>query len=433
MHEWFKYLFQELWPSTLAFSLQIVLAEMMFVHGQPKRSHPALRIVFGLLFYLLLCWSFPRFTSESYLWYPTPLTLIRFGLSILLLWFILNVSFKCVLMIALVSYAVQHLAYNLGDFMTQITGLERFSLPYYLVTFALFAFVYAVSYVVIVRRFNKNAEIYFENRICFLLAAGTIVLMFLRQTMHMTGILNDYELATLFAMISVVLLLFIQFGLLRQGRISEEKRIIEELLRAEENRRTMRQENIDIINMKCHDLRYHLDEYSRANAGSEHAQFFEEVAKSIDIYDNTPDTGIPALNALFAEKLLYCNANGIDVSYIIDKAAIERMSASDLYSLFGNAIDNAIQSVEKEAPEKRTVSISAQLRSGFGQVLFANYCANQPQMRDGLPVSSKDSTQHGFGLRSIRYIVEKYGGNMLVDYRDHIFTLSILLPQQDAK
>lgn len=417
----------------LSFSLQIILAEMMFMYGQPKRSHPALRIVFGLLFYLLLCWTMPRYTEVNYRWYPTVLTLLRFGLSILLLCFILNTSFKCVLFISLVSYAVQHLAYNLGNFVALVTGLERLSLTYYIVTFALFVGVYAVAYVFIVRRFNKNENVYLQSRICFVLAVFTLLLVFLRDTMHLWGVLTDYELAILFTMVSVVLTLFIQFSVLRQGRITEEKRIIEELLRAEESRRTMQQENIDIINMKCHDLRYHLDEYRRANAGSEHAQFFEEVANSIAIYDNTPDTGIPALNALFAEKLLYCSANKIEVSYIIDKAAIERMSASDIYSLFGNAIDNAIQSVEKEAPEKRTISISAQRRDGFGQVLFANYCAAQPQMRDGLPVSSKDNTQHGFGLRSIRYIVEKYAGSMLIDYRDHIFTLSILLPLSAAE
>ena len=160
MRELIEYLFQDLWPMYLSFSLQIILAEMMFMYGQPKRSHPALSIVFGLLFYLLLCWTMPRYTEVNYRWYPTVLTLLRFGLSILLLCFILNTSFKCVLFISLVSYAVQHLAYNLGNFVALVTGLERLSLTYYIVTFALFVGVYAVAYVFIVRRFNKNENVY---------------------------------------------------------------------------------------------------------------------------------------------------------------------------------------------------------------------------------------------------------------------------------
>lgn len=412
----------DVWPFHMFFTVQLLIVEMLFVAGQPKRSHPALRIVFGVAFYLLLAWFHPYVGSVLVR------VLFIFGWSILLLWFLLDVPFKLSLFVALVSYALQNLAYSLGDFITSLTGLTSGTLAFYLTAAAVFVLVYAVGYFCIIQRFNKDSDIYINNLSCFLLAFATLIVVLGKNLIYGFNILTDYQLLVLFTIISVILIFVIQFSTLRQGRITEEKHIIEELLRVEESRRVMQQENIDIINMKCHDLRYHLDEYRRANAGSEHAQFFEEVANSIEIYDNMPDTGIPALNALFAEKLLYCNANGIDVSYIIDKAAIEQMSASDLYSLFGNAIDNAIQSVEKEEPEKRTISISAQVKGGCGQVLFANYCAEQPQMRDGLPVSSKDNTRHGFGLRSIRYIVEKYGGSMLIDYRDHIFTLSILLP-----
>ena len=54
-------------------------------------------------------------------------------------------------------------------------------------------------------------------------------------------------------------------------------------------------------------------------------------------------------------------------------------------------------------------------------------------MRDGLPVSSKDSALHGFGVRSIRYIVEKYRGNLVIDWKESMFTLSILLPLPEEK
>ena len=266
-----------------------------------------------------------------------------------------------------------------------------------------------------------------------LLAAVTILTVFSKNLVYGLHVLTDYELLVFFNMLSVVLVLFIQFSTLRQGRISEEKHIIEQLLQAEEKSRAMRQENIDIINMKCHDLRYHLDEYRKSVADDKHDQFFAEVAKSIGIYDNTPDTGNGALNALFAEKLLYCEANGITVSYIIDAAAIEQMSTSDIYSLFGNAFDNAIESAEKAEREKRIISISAQKKGGFGQIVFSNYCAEKPLMRDGLPVSSKDSALHGFGVRSIRYIVEKYRGNLVIDWKESMFTLSILLPLPEEK
>ena len=417
----------DIWPFHMFFAVQIVLAEMLFVCGQPKRSRFALRLVFGLLFYLLLAWFHP------YYWNTLVRVLFIFGWSMLLVWFLLDVPFKRVLFIGLVSYALQNLSFNLGDFVTSVIGIDRGPLSFYLIAGSLFTLVYALAYFLIVQRFNKNSDLYINNVSMLLLAAVTILTVFSKNLVYGLHVLTDYELLVFFNMLSVVLVLFIQFSTLRQGRISEEKHIIEQLLQAEEKSRAMRQENIDIINMKCHDLRYHLDEYRKSVADDKHNQFFAEVAKSIGIYDNTPDTGNGALNALFAEKLLYCEANGITVSYIIDAAAIEQMSTSDIYSLFGNAFDNAIESAEKAEREKRIISISAQKKGGFGQIVFSNYCAEKPLMRDGLPVSSKDSALHGFGVRSIRYIVEKYRGNLVIDWKESMFTLSILLPLPEEK
>ncbi len=145
-----------------------------------------------------------------------------------------------------------------------------------------------------------------------------------------------------------------------------------------------------------------------------------------------PDTGNSALNVLLAEKLIYCNANDITVSYIIDASVINMMSSSDICSLFGNALDNAIQSVRREDKEKRIISISARRHGGMGQIIIENYCAEKPEMKNGLPLTSGDETIHGFGTRSIRYIAEKYGGNMVIDYSDSMFTLSVFLPVKDS-
>ncbi len=420
-----KYFFAEIWSFHMFFAVQIVLAEMLFVVGQPKRSRPALRITFGLFFYFLLCWFHP------YRWNVLIRVLCIFGWSVLLLCFVLDVPFKRTLFIALVAYALQNLAFNLGDFVTSLVGLSLGELAHYLVSAAVFTLVYGAGYLLIVKRFNKNSDIYINNLSCFLLAFSTLIVVFGKNLLYGLGFLTDYQLLVLFTTISVALVLIIQFGALHKSRTEEEKRIIEQLLLAEENRRAMRQENIDIINMKCHDLRYHLDEYRKVNLEEKHADFFAEVAESICIYENTPDTGNSALNALFAEKLLYCNANDITVSYIIDAAALGRMNASDISSLFGNALDNAIQCVEREEKEKRIISVSVKRKGDMGQIFISNYCAEKPTMRDGLPVSSKDCNTHGFGLRSIRYIVEKYSGNMLIDYRDRMFTLSILLPAKE--
>lgn len=58
-----------------------------------------------------------------------------------------------------------------------------------------------------------------------------------------------------------------------------------------------------------------------------------------------------------------------------------------------------------------------------------NYCEEKPEFRNGLPVSTKkDKNYHGFGLKSIQYTAEKYGGGVVCQNPDNYFVLQILLP-----
>ena len=60
-----------------------------------------------------------------------------------------------------------------------------------------------------------------------------------------------------------------------------------------------------------------------------------------------------------------------------------------------------------------------------------NRCSHEPQFQDGLPVTSQeDKSAHGFGMKSIRYLVEKYCGELSIQARDGKFCLDILFPAQ---
>ena len=51
------------------------------------------------------------------------------------------------------------------------------------------------------------------------------------------------------------------------------------------------------------------------------------------------------------------------------------------------------------------------------------------EFEEGLPRTTKDvSNYHGFGIKSIKYIVEKYAGTVSVSVEQGIFDLKILFP-----
>ena len=113
-----------------------------------------------------------------------------------------------------------------------------------------------------------------------------------------------------------------------------------------------------------------------------------------------------------------------------DGAGLEAMQPSDVWSLLGNALDNAIESCAQEGdPQKRIVFLNIGAKDGLLRMRVENYCSRPVRFEEGLPVTTKaDRQNHGIGVRSIRYIAQKYGGNAVFSAEDGFFRLSVLIP-----
>ena len=124
-------------------------------------------------------------------------------------------------------------------------------------------------------------------------------------------------------------------------------------------------------------------------------------------------------------------AVGIILNCMADGACLDFMDAVDIYTIFGNALDNAIESVSKlEDPEQRMISVMVFSRADLIFLQVENFCASQPVYNGELPATSKEEEAgyHGFGLKSIRYTAEKYGGFLMIQNEDNIFLFRVTIP-----
>ena len=96
--------------------------------------------------------------------------------------------------------------------------------------------------------------------------------------------------------------------------------------------------------------------------------------------------------------------------------------------LFGNLIDNALEAVKEiEEKERRIVNVSVKSKGNIVIVQEENYFIGERNFSDGLPLTTKrDKSSHGFGMRSMGMIVEKYGGELKAFTADGIFHLNII-------
>jgi sensor histidine kinase regulating citrate/malate metabolism len=192
------------------------------------------------------------------------------------------------------------------------------------------------------------------------------------------------------------------------------------------------QENIDIINRKCHDLKHQIRALSDMQNGEQKDAFISNIEEAIMIYDASIDTGNKALDTVIMEKSLFCKEHGITLSCIADGTKLDFMDIIDLYTIFGNALDNAIESVDKlEDKEKKVVVVKVFTKDELLMIQVENYLDSELVFQNELPVTTKEEKYfHGFGIKSIQYTVHKYNGCITINTDRRLFQLQILIPLQ---
>ena len=106
----------------------------------------------------------------------------------------------------------------------------------------------------------------------------------------------------------------------------------------------------------------------------------------------------------------------------------------DLYTLVGNALDNAIEAVLPLPPAERLIRLRVQEKAGLVFLQIENPYAGELNTRDGLPLTRKEDKQnHGFGLKSIRDVGEKYHGFLNLETEGGLFVLRLSVPLCDQQ
>ena len=226
-----------------------------------------------------------------------------------------------------------------------------------------------------------------------------------------------------------MLLIIVQFGIFSRSKIKEEKDIVSRAIVEEREQYRLSQENIEKINIKCHDLKHRIDSLRNADARDRDEQI-EELENLLKIYEAGFRTGNSALDEVLTKKALQCIDLDIKLLPIIDGNAVSALKDDDIYSLFGNILDNAIEYLATVPDESlREISLKITNKNKLSVIHCENYCSAPLKFKGGLPVTTKqDTDNHGFGTVSIKNIVNKYKGTLSIKHEDDNFVLNIIIP-----
>lgn len=412
------------------FPFQLIIAANLFAFSFPKRKHFWLREIF--FFVPLIVVYDLGVKTFGYSILENPL-LNKSIMLIPVLYVILGIRFcyQCSMDNAAFctasAHPAQNMAYSLLRFAEIQLDFPSDSLTALCVSGIIITAIYTAVYYIF-RRQIRAADGYeiLQKR---LLINSSIVMLYV---VYLYGMIpDDIPGVLILFVICDILALVMQFGLFSESTLNWQYAVVEQLLYAEREKYQQISETTEIINRKCHDLKYLISGLKQMEDGPERRKHFNEIESAVMIYESAVKSGNDTLDLLLMNKMLYCEKHHIKLTCVGDGSQLSWMDAIDLYIMFGNALDNAIESVSSEADENnRIISFRISVSGQMVSIHFENYVGHEVVMDKGWPVTSKKDTQyHGFGLLSIRRIVEKYSGTMSIRMENHVFRLNILLPK----
>lgn len=423
---------------TTVFVVQMLAAEAAFTMRFSRREHFALRV--------LLCAA--AALGMSVLLPAVSMGLLeRHGFAVVIAVFLLLffaavgailLCFRCTLYDALfcgiAAYAIQNGLYQTVEILQLAAGVAGFDFSVhraaaFAVLAAVHLLIYAGAYLLLAR---DGAKAHYQVNKGELVGLSCLMLVIVLRILPTAESMPvRHEIAWLFLhVLCCALSLYILFGMSENGNLKQELQTMQRMWHMKQEYYELSKEITQSINIKCHDLKYQVEALRRSSGTELDKKALRDIENAVMIYDAIAKTGNDALDTILTEKTLFCDKNRIKLTYIVDVNGLSFIKPIDIYAIFGNALDNAIESALKMPdPARRIITLSVVVSGALLIVNVKNSFEGTLTVENGLPVTSKgDPGNHGFGLKSIRLLTQKYGGEMTFSGEDGIFTLNLVIP-----
>ncbi|MEI3536562.1 MAG: ATP-binding protein [Bacilli bacterium] len=435
----------------IIFTLQILIAMVLFSFKRMKlKKHGVIRILISSIICLFLAFLFPLFKDISYSWwYSSLMFFILFCFCFVSMVFIYDESLQKIFFIAIASYTAQHLSYQFYNLLITVIDIDYLtsssqyssnpvtysSLQVSLILFSVMLVVYVTVYEIINEFFiekicSKSAKV--SNISIIVISSFILAIDIIFNSVVVYSNLRDKIISIIICLYNIVcclMVLLLQFYVMSLKQSQTDLLITSQLLYNSEEQYKQNKENIELINIKCHDLKHQIERFSQKGSFSQEES--KELESMIDIYDTNVKTGNDVLDLIIKEKSLLCQKKNIKLKCYADCSKLNFITETDLYNLFGNALDNSIEAVSKiNDYDKRRINLIVKNMMSFVSINIENYFEGHIELdKNGIPKTTKNNVQyHGFGMKSIKLVINKYHGDLKIVTDGDIFSLCILFP-----
>jgi hypothetical protein len=409
--------------------------------GKKRVSQPRLVVVLALALAVQILWHHIAGTLPVLLWIPGMVLAAALMYLVILLCCEtspLRAGYRCIRAFILAEFAASFL-WQLCFYLARNTGSQYPWLDPVLLA-VIYAAVFGGVYRMERRYTGRDAHISIHwHELWPALAIGVSVfalsnLSFVRvDTPFSSRFVSEiFNIRTLVDLCGIVILhaYHVQISELY---LKFELDAIQHIFQSQYEQYKISRDSIELINRRYHDLKHQIAALRAENNSEKRLSYLADMENEIKRHEALNKTGHAVLDTVLTGKSLYCVKHGIDMTCVADGALLGFLDVMDLCTIFGNALDNAIESVMRiTEQEKRLIHIAVFSRNGMIMMRFENYYEGAVLFdggEGGLPITTKtDTAFHGYGLKSIRYSAEKYGGYVTVKTANNWFELNVLFP-----
>lgn len=187
------------------------------------------------------------------------------------------------------------------------------------------------------------------------------------------------------------------------------------------------------VNRLKHDLENRLLGLHHLIAAGDTETLLEQIAvlgRELRQLDDDSYSVNPSVDTILRFKLGRAKSEGIKVDTQIHIPKRMQVEYGDIGVLYGNLLDNAIEACQKVPEAGRFIRIENKYVSGRLLLVITN--SKEDGTNKHLKTTKQDTYTHGYGIASVRRVVEKYNG--VVQFKDNgtTFEVSVMMYGIDA-
>ena len=409
----------------------------VWMAGRKMKKKKGYLVKFLLYICMLILWSVLFYCSGGKTGsFRLQIGIARYSFVFFITIFLVRWMFKCSWFTAMhsatVAYCLEHIAQRSSSMVWELLGIRSYAIQR-IMLYSTICIVFYCGYLFFLKdsSYSEDSENE-QDKIMVLLAffvavADIGICLTMGEVYFETGNKNLMVCEHLSTIIISILALIVGVSRVRESSERQEKNMVKQMLALEKQNYQREKAVAEVINIKCHDLKHQISNLeSRIDA-----EELQEINRAVDEYEANLHTGNPALDMVLRNKVLLCQQKKIDFTCIADGKLLSFMKNRDIYALFGNLLDNGIEAAEKmENPDMRVISLTITEKSSMVFIHMENYYEGEIHFEDGLPKTEKEDVfYHGYGTRSVRFLSEKYDGDVVMKAEDGIFVVDIMFPR----